>query len=87
MNGTLASQCNVTVGVGGQFEGSITAKKVVVSGLFEGSIDADRLEIVSTGRVSGEICVGELVIEPGGQFNGSSQIKASADQEPRRLSW
>lgn len=86
MSGTLQSSHNITIGVGGEFDGEISARKVVVSGRIEGSIDAERLEIVSSGKVSGEIRVVELVIEPGGQFNGSSQIKSPDDKEPRRIS-
>lgn len=86
MSGKLQSSRNVTIGVNGEFDGEIQAKKVVVSGCIEGSIDAERLEIVSTGKVRGEIRVAELVIEPGGQFNGSSEITISDNSEPRRIS-
>ncbi len=86
MSGTLISTRNVTIGMGGEFTGEISAKKVYVSGHVEGSIDAERLEIVGTGKVRGEIRISELVIEPGGQFNGSSEIKAIDDAEPRRIS-
>ena len=86
MAGKLNSSHNVTIGIGGEFDGEICAHKVVVSGRIDGSVDAERLEIVSSGKVSGEIRVAELVIEPGGQFNGSSHIKSADTQPPRRIS-
>lgn len=86
LSGKLTSTRNVSIGVNGEFDGQIVAQKVVISGRFDGSIDAERLEIVSTGRVGGEVKVAELVIEPGGQFNGNSQIRA-ANSEPRRIAF
>ena len=87
MKGRLRSSLNVSVGVNGQFDGEIEAKKVMISGRVDGTIDAERLEIVSTGRVTGEIKVTELVIEPGGQFSGTSQIKEAGESAPRQLTY
>ncbi len=87
MEGSLRSSLNVSVGVNGQFDGEIEAKKVMISGRVDGTIDAERLEIVSTGRVTGEINVTELVIEPGGQFSGTSLIKKAGDSAPRQLTY
>ena len=87
MEGRLRSSLNVSVGVNGQFDGEIEAKKVMISGRVDGTIDAERLEIVSTGRVTGEIKVTELVIEPGGQFSGTSQIKEAGESAPRQLTY
>jgi len=72
----------VTIGKNGKLEGNIRAKQVVVSGQFGGSITCDRLEIVSQGRVIGEVETAQLVIEAGGQFSGASRIK---DEEPRQI--
>ena len=70
------------IGKTGKLEGNIRAKNVVVSGQFGGSITCERLEIVSQGRVIGEVETAELVIEAGGQFSGASRIK---DEEPRQI--
>jgi len=59
----------------------------MISGQFEGSIEAQRLEIVSTGSVSGAISVQQLVIESGARFNGTSEIKTpGADSQTPRIS-
>ena len=84
MDGNIESKSDVSIGKNGQFEGDIQAQRVVVCGHFNGTLDCQRLEIVAGGRVTGEIAVGELVIESGGQFSGSSRIKD--DEPPRQLS-
>jgi len=82
LNGDITSEGDVTIGKNGKLEGNIRAKQVVVSGQFGGSITCDRLEIVSQGRVIGEVETAQLVIEAGGQFSGASRIK---DEEPRQI--
>lgn len=64
-------------------EGDIKAQRVLVSGTFDGTIEADRLEIVATGKVTGEVVVGQLVVESGAHFNGSSRIRG--DEPPRQI--
>ncbi|MCG8465748.1 MAG: polymer-forming cytoskeletal protein [Xanthomonadales bacterium] len=81
MEGNMESEGDVSIGQSGEFEGDIKARRVVVSGHFNGTLDCDRLEIVSTGRVTGEIQIAELVIESGGHFSGTSRIK---NGEPQR---
>jgi len=55
-------------------KGQMRAAAVVVSGRVDGSISAERLEIVAGGSVEGDVYTIDLVIEPGGRFNGSSEI-------------
>jgi cytoskeletal protein CcmA (bactofilin family) len=81
VDGAVKSDAEVSVGEQGVYEGDITASLVMISGRFTGTIEADRLEIVATGTVSGNVTVGQLVIESGAQFNGTSKIKG---QEPPR---
>jgi cytoskeletal protein CcmA (bactofilin family) len=64
-------------------EGEIEARRILVSGRFQGKIEAERLEIAAGGRVDGDVVVGELVIESGAQFNGSSKIRGQ--EAPRQL--
>ncbi len=73
----------MTIGQSGRVNGQISAQRVLVSGRFEGSIDADRLEIVASGKVTGEVSVGQLVVESGAHFNGNSRIRG--DEPPRQL--
>ncbi|MDZ7789539.1 MAG: polymer-forming cytoskeletal protein [Xanthomonadales bacterium] len=75
IEGTVRSEAEVAIGQEGHIEGDVQADHIVVSGGFAGNIDARRLEIVSGGRVDGDISVAELVIEPGAFFNGNSRIR------------
>lgn len=83
VEGNVKSEAEVSIGEQGNFEGDIAASKVLVSGRFSGKIDAERLEIVATGSVSGTVSVGQLVIESGAQFDGTSKIKGH--EPPRRI--
>lgn len=77
IEGDVQSESNVVVGSEGYLKGQIKAGTVVVSGRIDGSISADRLEIIAGGCVEGDVHIVDLVIEPGGRFNGSSEILAS----------
>jgi cytoskeletal protein CcmA (bactofilin family) len=69
--GTILSADTLVIGENGQAEGGIQGNRVVIYGRFEGMIVAkDRVEIQSTGIVTGEIHTPCLVIEPGGVFDG-----------------
>lgn len=85
IEGTIRSESEIAIGEQGRVEGEIEAERLYVSGSFEGSISARRLEIVAGGRVEGDVVVSELVIEPGGQFNGNSRIREQEAGSPRQL--
>ena len=87
IEGKIESNGEVSIGVDGRVDGELHAESVMISGQFEGSIEAQRLEIVSTGSVSGAISVQQLVIESGARFNGTSEIKTpGADSQTPRIS-
>lgn len=71
----MESSSDISIGREGTFEGNIKAARIVVSGYMNGKIDCDRLEIVSNGKVFGEVTSRELIIEPGGQFIGESHVR------------
>jgi cytoskeletal protein CcmA (bactofilin family) len=73
--GTINSKKLVTVGKSGKVRGEVHTNHLIVQGKIEGSVEADRLEIMSNGRVVGSILSGELVIEAKGHFEGESKIK------------
>jgi len=64
-------------------DGEIKARRVLVSGSFVGKIEAERLEIVASGKVTGEVSVAQLVVESGAHFNGTSRIRG--DEPPRQI--
>lgn len=84
LDGDVASESAVVIGAEGLIEGTVKAKTVVVSGRLKGSVSADRLEIIAGGHVEGDVHIVDLVIEPGGRFNGSSEILAAEQPLARK---
>jgi cytoskeletal protein CcmA (bactofilin family) len=83
IKGDVESNAEIIIGKPGHMEGQIKARRVLVSGSFDGSIEAERLEIVASGKVTGEVTVGQLVVESGAHFNGTSRIRG--EEPPRQL--
>lgn len=78
--GVLDTAGNVIIGQGGKVQADITARDVSVAGLVKGNVTASgRLEILSTGRVWGDIAVASLLIEEGGMFRGQSLMQAGEE--------
>jgi cytoskeletal protein CcmA (bactofilin family) len=73
--GAIYSSKLITIGQSGTVRGEIRASHLIVQGLVEGSVEAERLEIMSAGKVLGSIVTEELVIEAKGHFEGESRIK------------
>ena len=76
--GTITSTKEVTVGKNGMVKGDIYAKHLVVLGQVSGNVSVDVVEIKPSGKITGTIESGELVIEPKGLFEGNSIIKTSS---------
>jgi cytoskeletal protein CcmA (bactofilin family) len=58
-------------------KGNVTGRNVVVGGSIQGNVGTTgRLEILSTGRVYGDIMVGSLIIDEGGILRGKSAVHA-----------
>jgi cytoskeletal protein CcmA (bactofilin family) len=78
--GVIEAKGNVVVGVGGKVLADIKAENVSVSGAVKGNITAaGRLEILSTGRVWGDIAVASFLIDEGGFFRGKSTMTGQTD--------
>lgn len=78
--GTIHSSDTLVIGENGQAEGGIQGQRVIIYGRFEGMIVAqDRVEIQSSGVVTGEIHTPCLVIEPGGVFDGRCHMMLEGD--------
>ncbi|MBC7398699.1 MAG: polymer-forming cytoskeletal protein [Mucilaginibacter sp.] len=66
--------------------GQVTTKEMVVYGTVNGNITTQSLEIKGTGKITGDIETGTLLVEAGGVYNGhlamqsanTKQIKQSA---------
>jgi cytoskeletal protein CcmA (bactofilin family) len=71
------------IAAGGSFKGAAEIDIAEIHGLFDGSLTVrDKLVIHATGRVTGKIRYGKLVVEEGGQLSGEIAHGASAQLAP-----
>lgn len=57
----------------GEVKGFVKARTVVLSGVLEGKVACERIDILATGKLIGELISGEMTIEAGGKFIGESR--------------
>src|SRR5437764_14647213 len=68
----LTSNCCLTVGPNGNVKADLVAREIIVRGKVEGKVIArDKLQIGSTGEITGEVQTGRLVIEDGATLRGT----------------
>ena len=59
------------------FTGNITAQEIIVKGQVKADISAEKLHVMSTGKVEGDLLYRTLKIDEGGYLNSSKVIKMS----------
>lgn len=65
----------ITVGNGAQVNGDIVAREALISGKVSGDIRAvDRIEIMKTASIEGDLSTGKITIEEGAYFKGSVEV-------------
>jgi cytoskeletal protein CcmA (bactofilin family) len=72
---------HLTVGPSGTVAGEITARRVTIVGRVTGNVSAlERVEITETGRVEGDVVSPRLLVQDGGQLQGSVSMRAPQAQ-------
>jgi cytoskeletal protein CcmA (bactofilin family) len=70
--GTIYSEGEVTIELGGTMVGTLSAHHLIVAGKAEGVFRVEgRLEIRATGNIEGEVEAASIVVDEGGVFEGS----------------
>ena len=83
VRGGIESQRSVRIEAGAHVEADITAEEVVVAGTYTGNLTCrNRVEITSTGRVSGKLDTVKLSLLEGGYFDGELHMQKPADEAP-----
>ena len=78
--GLIKTLGNIVIGPEAKVSAAIEAENVSVSGTVTGKITAPgRLEILSTGKVWGEVNVGSFYLDENGFFNGNLAMSNSPD--------
>lgn len=78
--GEVVAAGDVFIGQGGQVIATVKGRNIVIAGEVRGDVDAkDKLEIVPTGVLIGDIKMSTLVIEDGATFKGKSESRKNAE--------
>lgn len=94
VSGTIDGDCvireEMIVNNGGRINGNITKvndneTNIIIYGDVHGDIHAARVEIASSGIVTGCIVTDKIVIDEGGVFNGTCSMNGSDDIEIENL--
>ena len=73
--GDVQVQGNLTIDSGAHLTGQVRAKNVVVAGELHGNIDgAERVELLQTGVVIGDLKVGSLTVAAGSRMRGQVEF-------------
>jgi cytoskeletal protein CcmA (bactofilin family) len=74
----------LTVGSGARVSGDIVAREALISGEVNGDIRAvDRIEIMKSASIEGDLTTGKITIEEGANFRGSVEVGSSGSSNPQ----
>lgn len=78
IEGNISTPSKVVLGKSGVITGTLKCENADIEGSFEGNLDVSgTLTLKSTARITGEVVVGKLAVEPGASFNASCVMKGS----------
>ena len=81
--GEIETAGDLIIGEHAKVKAEITGTNVYVAGEVEGNIAAkEKLEILETGRINGNVTSQAMQIEPGGILKGSSEMQEVSEEEP-----
>ena len=72
VEGIIDTQFDVSIGISGQVSGLVKARAIALSGTLEGKVACEKIDILQSGKLIGELISGELTVETGGKFIGQS---------------
>ncbi|MCD6362776.1 MAG: polymer-forming cytoskeletal protein [Synergistetes bacterium] len=79
--GEIYAEGDVVIGERGVVKATLVAKNILIAGKVEGNVEArEKLELVATGRLIGDIKTPNLVIADGAIFIGKSEMVLPADE-------
>lgn len=73
--GNVITKSKMVLGTSGSIDGDVSANSADISGNLKGNLTiADILFLKASGRIDGNISTSKMVIESGGEFNGSCHM-------------
>lgn len=82
LEGSLETAGNLVVGEKARIVAHIIAHNVSVAGAIKGNISANRVEVLSTGRVWGDISVNSFLLDEGGFIQGQINMQGEGLEPP-----
>ena len=83
VRGGIESERSVRIESGAHVEADISAEEIVIAGTYSGNLTCrNRVEITSTGRVSGKLDTVKLFLHEGGFFDGELHMQRPPDEPP-----
>ena len=90
LEGQLEGEIRITrdlrVGAGGVVKAKVAAQSIIVSGEIVGDCEASgRVELQSTGKLTGNIRAPKIVIAEGAMFRGNSDMSGRKDERKEKV--
>lgn len=80
LEGEIEGEGNVIVGEMGEVVANVKARNVLISGLVRGNVQAaEKLEILNSGKLYGDVSAAILSVSEGAVFKGNSNMESSGD--------
>ena len=81
LEGTLKTLGRVIIGVDGFIKGTVDATNADIEGKFSGQLLVSKtLTVKSTAKISGDVTISKLSVEPGASFNATCAMKGSVKE-------
>jgi cytoskeletal protein CcmA (bactofilin family) len=85
VEGKVQGERSVTVGAGGEVQGDVAARSIVVGGKVRGQIiAAERAELAATAVVHGSVQSPKIIIAEGAHLQGNVAMSAAGEAPPPR---
>ena len=86
IEGEIRITRDLRVGPGGVVKAKVSAQSIIVSGEIIGDCEAvGRVELQSTGKLTGNIRAPKIVIAEGAMFRGNSDMSGKKDERKERV--
>ena len=73
--GSVSSKGDVVIGESGRLKADLKGRNITIAGYYEGSLEAEgKLELKRSATVAGSCKVGNLVVEEGAVFKGTTDM-------------
>ena len=86
VEGEIRITRDLKVGAGGVVKAKVSAQSIIVSGEIVGDCEASgRVELQSTGKLTGNIRAPKIVIAEGAMFRGNSDMSGKKDERKEKV--